>query len=455
MSHLQFLVVEDEALIRKFMVSQLSKYGRVFEADCEQKANQILANTDPDMAFIDLNLTESSELEGLRLVQKCAMKDIPSVVLTGHQEKDIFDKAYQKGAHHFFTKGDLSEGGHLNHSIVNFIKTLKPDNLKHFFTHDFITRDEGLRSKVRFLQEQILNYDQKVLISGPTGVGKTRIAEFIHQLMRPNRPFVAKNLTEISENLFEAELFGYKKGAFTGATQDKVGLLELAHQGTLFLDEVGTLPLSVQQKLLKVLEEKKFTPLGTNEERFSDFRLISATCEELGEKVNNGELRIDFYFRIKGVEIEIPPLKERRCDVLPLIDHFVDQSEKKVSFSAEAQTKLLEYDWYGNVRELRAFVQQCMSYPKGLIGVEDLPDCIQENRNPILKSKKAKEGEFVSPKMLAYIYDHGLPALVKEIEKEVLANAIDKYGNKTNALARRLQVSKSVFYRIQEELKRG
>ena len=371
---LQFLVLEDEAVIRKFIASQLQEYGRVFEAANKQEALNILKNVEPDIAFVDLNLSADAELEGLDIVEKCSSQEIPTVVLSSFEEKEIYQLAYEKGAKHFFSKKDLTGQGNEQHSIINFIKTLLPDDLEDFFGREFVTQDFKLKADIKFLREQLLNYQQAVLLTGPTGVGKTKIARYLHNLVGQEKPFVGRNLSELSESLFETELFGHKKGAFTGADQDKQGLLEKANGGTLFLDEVATLSLPVQQKLLKVLEEKKFTPLGDTRERFSDFALICASCEDLQEKIEKKEMRSDFYYRIKGLEVHISPLRERQGDIIPLIDHFILAEEKKIVFSKEAQAKLEAYAWPGNVRELRAFVKECMSYPKGHIEVADLPD---------------------------------------------------------------------------------
>ncbi|MCP4914147.1 MAG: sigma-54-dependent Fis family transcriptional regulator [Oligoflexia bacterium] len=451
MSRLQFLVVEDESLIRKFLVNELANFGRVFEAESEEKANQILENIKPDMAFLDLNLTDTNKFEGLNLVQKCSENNIPSVVLTGHEEQVIVDEAYKRGAHHFYSKGDLAGLGGLDSSIKNFIKSLDSKPLEKFFEKEFITKNEVLKSKIKLLETQVLNFKQNILITGPSGSGKTKIAEYVHTLSKSKGELVSKNLTEISENLIESELFGHVKGAFTGANEDKVGLLEKANCGTLFLDEVGALPKAIQQKLLKVIEEKTFSPVGSNIVKKVEFNLISATCENLFEKIENGEFRLDFYFRIKGIEVELPALAERREDILPLLTHFLAQNKKKISISDDAKKVLQNYDWYGNVRELIAFSNELLSYSKGYIEVSDLPIYIQNNTNPLEKKEVASYSGYLSPKMWEHIEEHGMLDLIKKIEQEAFAESERRIGRKVNAISKMLNISKTMYYRIEEE----
>ena len=450
-----FLIVEDSILIQNYLRTLISPYGRVFCANSLSIANDLLSKVVFDIAFIDLKLDETTQkLEGLEVLQLCTQKNIQSVVLSNYEDKNIFDQAYQKGAHHFFSKGNLVQKKQDNHPILNFIKLLKPDHFKEFFETKFFTKDKALQSKIKFLYEQALNRNQNILFSGPTGVGKTRIAKMIHNMTQPKRPFIEKNLAEINENLLESELFGHKKGAFTGALQDKIGLLELANDGTLFLDEIGSIPINIQQKLLKIIEEKKFMPLGCNQEVHSNFFLMTATCENLANKVSNGEFRVDFYFRIKGLEIEIPSLKERRPDIIPLFDFFISKYKKKISFTMAAQAKLVEYNWYGNIRELRSLVNEFINYPKGLIQERQLPKYIQDNVSPFNQENINKKN-FLNATILNHINEKGLPSLIKEVEQEALAHFIQQRGNKINTLSRHLKISKSVFYRIKDELEQS
>ena len=266
-------------------------------------------------------------------------------------------------------------------------------------------------------------------------MGKTKIARLVHNLTCPHRPFVARNLAEIGRNFLRPNFLGIKKGPLQGPIHNKPGLIEAAHGGTLFLDEIGALPPSIQTKLLRVLEERTYTPLGATREKVSDFRLITATCEDLGQKEREGEFRPDFYFRIKGVELEIPPLKERRCDIVPLMDHFIEKSDKKVSFSNKALKNFVVMIGMAMSREHQNFIKECMSFPRGLIQEEDLPLSIQNNINPF--EVKQQETSFLSSQMEVYVEKHGLSPLLNSIEKSVLEKVIERYGQRPNEIVRK------------------
>ncbi|SMB90640.1 Transcriptional regulator containing PAS, AAA-type ATPase, and DNA-binding Fis domains [Desulfonispora thiosulfatigenes DSM 11270] len=247
----------------------------------------------------------------------------------------------------------------------------------------------GIISKSKSMQK-VLNYalkvalvDTNVIITGESGVGKNLIAQLIHQKsIRDKEPFIEINCGAIPENLIESELFGYVPGAFTGAQQKgKIGLIELAHKGTLFLDEIGELPLALQVKLLKVLQDKTLTKIGDTKSIKVDFRLITATNKDLNELINKGQFREDLYYRINVVPIHIPPLRERKEDILPLILHFLEQLNIKYNrnkyFSSQAINELLSYDFPGNVRQLQNVIERCIVTSDGeVITTETLPENI-------------------------------------------------------------------------------
>ena len=308
----KILIVEDEFYFRKSMVGELSRYGKVFDADGLSTALAILDREEIDVAFVDLALSEEEKDQGLEVVHQCSKKNITSIVLTGRETKTAISKAYALGCHHYFSKLDFEAN---IHKILGPLLNIYREKLDEFFARVFITKDPLLISRITFLKEQTSSIDQNIMITGPTGVGKTKIAKLIHRFHDSERPFVHVNLSELPESLIESELFGHKKGAFTGALKDKVGLLEKANGGTLFFDEIGAIPLNLQKKLLKVIEEKKIIPVGGTTERPVEFKLITATCDNIPLKIHNEDFRMDLYFRIKGIEIEIPPLSKRRGDI--------------------------------------------------------------------------------------------------------------------------------------------
>jgi DNA-binding NtrC family response regulator len=451
---LSILVIEDDRYYRQAVVQELRQYGLVHQAANPSLAFEILQNNKIDIAFIDLNLTGTEKLDGLEIIKVCNASGTLAIVLTGHESGEVIGKAYQAGCHHYYAKSDFLENIHKY--VGGTIKGLSTDLTEAFFANEYITKNSVLKERIRFLINQAGNSTQsKVLITGPTGVGKTLIAKHLHERSDVKGPFVAVNLAEFQENLIESALFGHKKGAFTGALADAKGLLEEVNGGTLFLDEIGAVPVSIQRKLLKVLEEKTFTPVGGSEKIKTQFRLISATCEDLSDKIANNEMRPDFYFRIKGIELEIPGLKDRRDDILPLITFFSAKSARKIAFTKEALKALENYDWFGNIRELTDTINELVSTTVGLIDVPVLPEHIRLNQNKLETPQFVDDSTFLNQKMRDYIRVHGLPALIVEIEKEAMAQAQQEFGNKLNEIARKLRISKSVYYRIQEELLGG
>jgi DNA-binding NtrC family response regulator len=442
-----FLVVEDDALIRHFLKEKLSPLGRVFEAENQQKAKDILGNVSIDIAFIDLNLSDSDELEGLEVLRIGQAKQ-KSIVLTSHEEQEIINQAFELGCNHYFSKSELVDS--FDEKIAPLLKQQGDQLKQEFFEKEFNTKNETLRLDIDYILSHSRMSELPLLITGPTGVGKSHLAQSLHKFLRKDAPFVEKNLTEVSENLFESELFGHIKGAFTGAVSDKVGLLEKAHNGTLFLDEIGLLPLHLQQKLLKVIEEKKFSPVGSNRVITSNFRLVTATCEDLADKMARNEFRIDFYFRLKGMEVTLPALKDRREDIMPMIYFFINRSARKIALSKDSIEALEKYDWFGNIRELKNFVDYLISIPQDFIKKEHLPAYLVHNECPLSSNKKPQA--FLSQEMRDLIQQEGLPALIKKIELEAMKDALKTHGRQINEISRRLRISKSVFYRILGEL---
>lgn len=286
------------------------------------------------------------------------------------------------------------------------------------------------------LAERVAQTDVKVLLQGETGVGKTLIAKFIHEKSkRSNYAFFELNCGALSSNLIEAELFGYVAGAFTGASsKGKKGLMELAHQGTLFLDEVGDLPLELQVKLLKVVEENKFMPVGSTEVKTVDVRIIAASYKDLKKMVEDGTFREDLYYRLNVVPFTIPPLRQRKKEILPLIHYYLDQFNQKYDmkkeFTLEALDALLEYDWPGNIRELINVVERLVvTSVKSAIELQIVPNEIR------LRSKKH------------YLDEEGIVPLksaMEKLERDLIIKALKRYKT-TRKAAEILKVSQSTI----------
>lgn len=442
----QILLTEDDLIFRKSIATKLSKYGIVHEASNVIESRNILATHDIDAAFIDLNLSSETECDGLEILDFCKPKNILSIVLTGHDTKDIIKKAYENGCDHYYTKRDFKDN--LDQYVGGILKNLKSDSLQKFFTTKFITSNEDLKTSIKYIESMPLSSDHKILITGPTGVGKSKLAKLIHEMHNPGTPFVNLNLSELPENLIESELFGHVKGAFTGANSDKQGILSRANSGTLFLDEIGTIPIHIQKKLLKVIEEKTFRKVGSTKDERSDFSLITATCDDLQRLIEEEKFRLDFYFRIKGFELKIPGLIERKKDVIEQIDFFISKSPKKIAFNGEAENALLNYPWPGNTRELMNLITELTALPKGYITCDDLPDRICKNQcQPI---HEPSEG-FLTNAMVHMMKNDGLPSLIKEVERKALELSLEETNGRINEACRVLKISKSLLYRIQKE----
>ncbi|MCR9204326.1 MAG: sigma 54-interacting transcriptional regulator [Halobacteriovoraceae bacterium] len=329
---------------------------------------------------------------------------------------------YKAGATHVFY------GENAEKEIKEF---LKESCTEEFFNH-YPTSDEAFYHSLKSTL-QTFSSELPLLLLGESGVGKTHLAKAIHQFLTPNKPFLAKNLCELSSQLIESELFGHVKGAFTGAINDKEGLLNRADGGTLFLDEIGALPLDIQRKLLKVLEEGSFSPVGSTKEIKVSFNLITATCDNLSSLIKEKQFREDFYFRISGVSLSIPPLRERPDDIRFLLKEFQKGFSRQLFFSKEALETLVNLPWPGNTRELYYFYKKLQ---KGKVSyICELPI---ENIKPAKKGLKLPTS--------------GLPTLIAQIEEQFFVEAVAKHGNRPNRVCKELNISKSVFYRLQEKL---
>ena len=446
--NIQILIVEDDPILLQYSTTLLNKYGRTFRAQTKEQALKILAEHEINLALIDLNLTPNSEqYEGLDLIKSCVKYGIQTAVLTSHSSPDIIEKAFQYGCHYYFSKDNLVE--HLENSIKLIITSLGFQNMESFFQKSYMTQDEELKRNIEFFINSYSNTKHNVLLTGDSGVGKTHLVSTVHEHCSPDKPFVSKNLNEISNNLFESELFGHKKGSFTGADSDKKGLLEVANGGTLFLDEIGVLPKKLQQKLLKVIDEKRFTPVGSTKEIHVDFKLITATCDNLQEKIASGEFRLDFYFRINGSQLHIPSLSERKSDIGLLIETYIKKSSQKIVFDKECKTILCEYSWPGNVRELYSLLDKLIFTSIGMVTKDKLPSHIRENITP---EHVEDTPELLTLKQRDIINEFGLPELVKQIEMEAFKISFIKLGDKVNKVADDLKISKSVYYRIAKDL---
>lgn len=381
------LLIEDEKLMRVTIEDALRAAGyEVVSFETGTEAINVLKNNSFDVIVTDVRLPD---VDGLNILNEITQSNNAQVIIMTAfgTIKDAVD-AMKLGAFDYITKPfSLDEFLLIIKRALN-VKRLKDENVRLkkdisrcYSCPDIIGKSSGIE-KVFSLVKKVAATDSNILISGESGTGKELIATTIHyQSMRSDKPLIKINCAAMPEGLIESELFGYEKGAFTGALKRKPGRFERADRGSIFLDEIGDLPLSTQAKLLRVIQEKTFERVGGIETLDTDVRIIAATNKNLEEEVKKGRFREDLYYRLNVIPITLPPLRQRRKDIPLLIEFFLGRSKNKlfknIRFSKEAVDVLLEYDYPGNVRELENIVERCIVLSNSdIISRDDIPSFI-------------------------------------------------------------------------------
>jgi len=351
---------------------------KTFSAELPSLAFDILKKNKIDIVVLDLRLPEMNGLDVLKEIKKLH-PGIEVIIITGHGDMDSVIKAMRLGAIDFFTKPfRLIEVQNAIERTKKFIYLQKKLNeikmnyslvskeLKEKFGNNIIGKSKEIKNVLNLMVKVAKAGNTSVLITGESGTGKELVARGIHSLSdRKDHYFYAVNCSAVPENLFESSFFGHKKGAFTGANEDKKGWFEIASGGTLFLDEIGDMPAAQQSKFLRVLEEKKITKVGSHIEIPVDVRIIAATNKDAKKLITNNVLRADLYHRLSSFEINIPPLRERIEDIPLLLDHFIELFSVNLKKNIEginknALEKLMAYDFPGNIRELKNMIEKAV-----------------------------------------------------------------------------------------------
>ncbi len=402
MAKTKILVIDDDKNLLDLIHLRLEASGyNVVAADHENVAKEIASQDVFDVAVIDLQLVKQ---DGLSLMEELHLihPDLPVIILTAHGSIESAVEAMKRGAFTYLTKPFDSrelilqiERARERRLLTGEINRLKELLEERFDFANIIAKSERMR-QVLDQVARVADTESNVAIYGASGTGKELIAKAIHiSSQRKDFPFLAINCAAIPESLLESELFGYEKGAFTGAVKKSMGLFTRADKGTIFLDEIGDMPLSIQAKLLRVLQEKTFVPLGSDESVSVDVRIIVATNKNLKKEVKKGNFREDLFYRIHVIPVTLPLLKERREDIPPLVDHFIkkfsDSIEKKIkSITPVAMQKIMLHDWPGNVRELENVIEYAIAMTDSDILTDDLILQEEKVRDELLTLQEAR-----------------------------------------------------------------
>ena len=454
------LVVDDEKSLRDFLTIMLENEGYGVEtASSGEKAVKLILEKDFDLVLTDFRMKKANGIEVLEAVKK-QNPITPVVLMTAYASAETAVEAMKKGAYDYISKPFNVED--LQLMVKNAIekKTLADQNvylksaLKDKFGFDnFIGSSPAMR-RIFKLIEKVADSNATILIGGESGTGKELVAKAIHfNGTRKNYPFISINCGAVPENLLESELFGHEKGAFTGADSSKIGLMETANKGTFFLDEVGEAPLSIQVKLLRVLQEREITRVGGNKTIGVDLRIVAASNVELAKAVKNKTFREDLYYRLNVIPIELPPLRERIEDIPLLIKHFIDKynmdrsGENKIMGVHPSAMRLLEnHAWPGNVRELENVIERAVVLEAGdTIQISSLPEGITGDTEPSSEVTLPSSDQPVD-----------LEKTLDQIERKMIRGALDQSNGIINKAAKQLNLSfRSMRYRIQKHKLKG
>ncbi|MBN1521160.1 MAG: sigma-54-dependent Fis family transcriptional regulator [Candidatus Aureabacteria bacterium] len=444
----RIVVIDDEEGIRTSIRAGLeNKNYEVVTFSNGKEAIEFISSNPVDVIISDIKMSPLDGIEVLKITKEMS-EDIPVILLTAYSSKQNADLALREGAFDYLEKPyDLRHLRLLVQRGIELKKTLEENRL----LRDRIEEGsfEGIFGKSPQIQKVfhlinlISKHDSTVLITGESGTGKELVAHSIHQnSLRKDKSFVVVNCGAIPEQLLESELFGHKKGSFTGAINDKKGLFEEADGGTIFLDEISTMPLSLQVKILRVLQEKEVRKVGDTKVSIVDVRVIAASNEDLSHLAKTKKFRQDLYYRISVVPIHLPPLREREGDIPILVEHFLqtDEGSQKFSITPHVMKSLLDYSWPGNVRELENVIERLkVLSPDGQITHDKLPETLLEKKEPlkpdetILEEKRLKdfmdsrEKDYIRNLLQKYSFDKKRVAEILDITLMSLYRKIEKY----------------------------
>ena len=452
MNKLVFIIDDEESILK--MLTHWCKAQWNYNVRTFTNGNNALAalQENPDLVLLDIMLPDINGNDVLKAI-KSKNPQLPVIMLSAQGSVEVALESIRLGAFDYFPKP--IDKNRLEPAIRNALKSYDlereleklKENIRMDYSFDnIVSADDNMQEAFRMVSK-VLDNDITVLITGESGTGKELIARAIHYNgNRKNAPFVVVNCASIPRELLESELFGHEKGSVTGAHQRKIGKFEMARGGTIFLDEIGEMEMSLQAKILRVIQQKEFERIGGNEIIKSDVRIISATNRDLKQMVESKLFREDLYYRLNSFPIHIPPLRERRRDIVVLIDHFLKHFNQKLGRNIKGISKpilkiLYDYEWPGNVRELENTLERCVILSDGdTVDVDVLPANIT---NQMRTSNLVNTGN---------IFEENSPVIpFEKLKEEAIKHALRITDNNIVEAARKLKIGRATLYRLMDK----
>ncbi len=441
---LRLAVVDDESIVRKRLKQALSRENHQVETfDSGEAFLEVQSRYPFDLVFLDVILPGINGMDTLRRIKE-QDSETEVILITGRASLDAAIEAVKQGAFHYLAKPlKLEEVRHLARKALEH-RSLRQENRQLRAQlrppegwGEMVGVSPGMQ-EVFALVRKVAPLDCHVLIRGESGTGKELVARAIHrESLRRDKPFIAFNCAGFTEELIASELFGYERGAFTGAVAAKMGLLETAHQGTVFMDEIGDMPLAMQAKLLRVIQERQIFRVGSNRPIQLDLRFIAATNKNLKQEIQGGRFREDLYFRLNVVQITLPALRDRPEDIPLLIQYFLAKYNRKFGkrvkgVAVQAREALLAYSYPGNVRELENIIERAVALAEGeALTLADLPGELQEYSAPpsrVWPRLEDQERDYIRQILTYTRYNIGQTARILNLPRTTLWRKMKKYG---------------------------
>jgi len=451
LSKLIFIVDDEQAISKLLSFWVKDKWGYDVEVFSNSEAMLKNMSAKPDIILLDIMLPGLDGIETLQRIKQID-ENLPVIMLSAQGSIEVAVDSLRDGAYDYFPKPIDQQRLELavknaikSHDLTREIQSLKETVQREYSFENIITADPKMQDVFR-LVTKVMNNTITVLIYGESGTGKELIARAIHYNGdRKDKPFVIVNCASIPRELLESELFGHERGSFTGAHQQKKGKFEIANGGTIFLDEVGELEMLLQAKLLRVIQEKEFERVGGTELIKTDVRIVSATNRDLKIAVEEKEFREDLYYRLNSFPIYVPPLRQRKGDVLVLAEYFINEFNKKLrkeikGFTKRALKLIYEYDWPGNIREMENTIERCLIITENeVVDVEDLPSHLRTAEN-------MASVDYAGP-----LFSNETIVPFEKLKEEAIRHALKVTKGNIVEAAKRLHLGRATIYRLMEK----